>query len=87
MRIGLEQEKAEMSRKSVEYIHESQFVAEVEVTLHDDAVDWSPAFSFDDARKLDRVRQAMKAGKLKEASMDSRFYEMRPVDSARFDAE
>jgi len=66
-------------RKKTKYVHEGQYVAEVEVDLIEDESGWSPYLNADDAYKLDDVREALRQGDLKLASRYGRIYELRPV--------
>jgi hypothetical protein len=51
-------------RKKTKYVHEAQYVAEVEVDLVEDETEWSPYLSIEDACKLDDVRDALRRGDL-----------------------
>ena len=66
-------------RKKSKYVHEGQYVAEVEVVLVEDATGWSPYLSAEDADKLDDVREALRRRDLDSASRCGRIYEFRPV--------
>ncbi len=66
-------------RKKTKYVHEGQYVAEVDVELIEDETEWSPYLSIDDAYKLDDVRKALRDGDLQAASKYARLYELRPV--------
>ena len=66
-------------RKKSKYVHEGQYVAEVEVTLVEDDTGWSPYLSVEDAYKLDDVRDALRQGNLELAARYGRIYEHRPV--------
>jgi hypothetical protein len=66
-------------RKKTKYVHEGQYVAEVEVDLVEDETEWSPYLSIDDAYKLDDVRDALRRGDLESAVRYGRIYELRPV--------
>ncbi len=66
-------------RKKIKLIHEGGYAAEVEVELIDDDTGWAPYLSVADARKLDAVRAALKAGRLSEASALGRVFELQPV--------
>ena len=66
-------------RTKTKYVHEGQYVAEVEVALIEDETDWSPYLSIDDAYKLDDVRDALCQGNLESAARYGRIYELRPV--------
>ena len=49
-------------RHRVKYVHEGRYVAEVDVELLEDEMEWSPYLSVVDAYKLDDVRVALKRG-------------------------
>lgn len=66
-------------RKKSKYIHEGQYVAEVEVVLIEDESGWSPYLSVEDTYKLDDVREALRHGDLESAAKYGRIYELRPV--------
>lgn len=66
-------------RKKTKYVHEGQYVAEVEVSLIEDETDWSPYLSVEDAYKLDDVKGALRQGDLDKAARYGRIYELRPV--------
>lgn len=66
-------------RKKPKYIHEGQYVAEVDVELLEDETGWSPYLSVEDAYKLDDVRDALRRGDLESAAKYGRIYELRLV--------
>lgn len=66
-------------RKKLKYVHEGQYVAEVEVELVEDGTGWSPYIGVEDALKLDDVRDALRNGKLAEAAKYGKIFELRPV--------
>jgi hypothetical protein len=66
-------------RKKTKYVHEGQYVAEVEVGLLEDDTGWSPYLSVEDAYKLDNVRDALRQGDLESAARYGQIYELRPV--------
>jgi len=66
-------------RKKTKYVHEGQYVAEVDVELIEDETEWSPYLSIDDAYKLDGVREALRDGDLQAAAKYARIYELRPI--------
>jgi hypothetical protein len=66
-------------RKKSKYMHEGQYVAEVEVALVEDDTGWSPYLSVEDAYKLDDVRDALRRGDLESAAKYRRIYKLRPV--------
>ena len=66
-------------KKKIKLIHEGHFAAEVEVDLIDDETGWAPYLSVADARKLDAVRSALKAGQIAEAAALARVFQLQPV--------
>lgn len=66
-------------RKKSKYVHEGQYVAEVEVVLVEDDTGWSPYLSVEDAYKLDDARDALRQGDLESAAKYGRIYELRQV--------
>jgi hypothetical protein len=66
-------------RRKTKYIHEGQFVAEVEVDIIEDDTSWSPYLSVADAKRLDQVRAALRSGDLKAAARVGRVYRLEPV--------
>ena len=66
-------------RKKSKYVHEGQYVVEVEVALVEDDTGWSPYLSVEDAYKLDDVRDALRRGDMESASRYGRIYELRPL--------
>ena len=66
-------------REKSKYVHEGQYVAEVDVELLEDETSWSPYLSVEDAYKLDDVRDALRRGDLESAAKYGRIYELRPV--------
>jgi|GEM_PF-110360 len=65
-------------RKKSKYLHEGQYVVEVEVRLVEDDTGWSPYLSVEDAYKLDDVREALRREYLESAAKYGRIYELRP---------
>ena len=51
-------------RTKSKYVHEGQYVAEVEVALVEDDMGWSSYLSVEDANKLDDVKDALRQGDL-----------------------
>jgi len=66
-------------QSKTKYIHEGQYVAEVDVVLTHEAGEWSPCMSVEDAYKLDEVRNALRRNDLKSAAQYGRIYELHPV--------
>ena len=65
-------------RTKSKYVHEGQYVAEVEVALVEDDTGWSPYLSVEDTYKLDDVKEALRQGNLETAAKYGRIYELRP---------
>ncbi|MCL0079227.1 hypothetical protein M1O56_06190 [Dehalococcoidia bacterium] len=66
-------------RKQIKYIHEGEYVAEVDVELMDAVDEWAPYLSLQDAYKLDDVREALRRGDLKAASKKARVFTLQPI--------
>ena len=66
-------------RTRSKYVHEGQYVAEVEVEIVEDDTGWSPYLSIEDAYRLDDVREALRRGDIESAGKHGRIYELRPV--------
>ena len=66
-------------RIKTELLHEGRYAAEVDVELEYDDESWSPTISLDDARKLERVRLALRRGDPAEAAKEARVFELTPV--------
>lgn len=65
--------------KKTKYVHEGQYVAEMEVVALEDETSWSPYLSVEDAYRLDDVRDALRNGDLQRAARHGRIYELRLV--------
>lgn len=66
-------------RKHTKFIHEGQFVAEVEVDLLQSEDSWAPYLSLEDAYKLDDVREALRRGDTDAAAKLGRIYTLKPL--------
>ncbi len=66
-------------RRKTKFIHESRYVAEVEVEVIEDETSWSPYLSLEDAQRLDQVRDALRSGDIKAAARVGRVYTLEPV--------
>jgi len=67
------------TRRTTKLVHEGQYVAEVEVELTITDEGWSPYLSLDDAYKLDDIRQALRDGDVKRASLFAKVFQLTPV--------
>jgi hypothetical protein len=68
-----------MTKRITKLIREGHYAAEVPVDLIEDETGWSPYLSLEDAKKLDAVRSALKAGDIIHASKHARVFELTPV--------
>jgi hypothetical protein len=68
-----------VTRRRLEFIREGKYAAEVEIELHYSDDSWSPTMSADDARKLETVMLALRAGNIAEAAKYGRVFELTPV--------
>ena len=66
-------------RHHTKFVHEGQYVAEVDVELIDTDEGWSPYLSLEDAYKLDDVRDALRRGDVKSAARLARIFTLTPV--------
>lgn len=66
-------------RHHTKLIHEGEYIAEVDVEILDTGEGWSPYLSLEDARKLDEVRESLRAGALKRAKTLARVFILKPV--------
>jgi hypothetical protein len=73
--------ETEMSRKSVQLIHEGKYAAEVPIELIEDETGWSPHVAIDDVKKLDRIRLALRRGDVAAASREARVFELLPISA------
>ena len=70
-----------MIRKTLKLIHEGRYAAEAPVELIEDDTGWSPYLSLEDAKKLDAVRLALRAGEITEAAKHGRVFELTPISA------
>ena len=70
-----------MKRKSIEFVREGKFGAEIPVELIEEEGGWSPYLSLDDAKKLEIVRLALRDGDLATAAKYGQVYELHPVSA------
>ncbi len=68
------------NRKKIKYIHEGNYVADVEIEVIETDDDWAPYLSLEDAYKLDDIRECLKRGDLKTAPNQAKVYELTPVE-------
>ncbi len=65
-------------RNRTKMVCEGQFAAEVDVKLIETDEGWSPYLSFEDAYKLDDVRDALRRGDLETATRLARVFKLTP---------
>jgi hypothetical protein len=63
-----------MSDVIIKRFREGRLLAEVEVRLIPDEESWGPSLSLEDARKLERVRAALKRGDAAGAALDAKVF-------------
>ena len=66
-------------RKHTKFIHEGNYVAEVDVELLKEPEGWSPYLSLEDAYRLDDVREALRRDDVKTAAKYSRVFSLTPL--------
>jgi len=66
------------TRRKTKFVHEGQYVAEVDVEVIETDTGWSPYLSLEDAYKLDDVRSALRRGDVKSASRLARVFQSQP---------
>lgn len=66
-------------RATTKLVHQGRYAAEVSVDLQYDDESWSPTMSLHDARKLERVRHALRRGDVADAAKDARVFELLPL--------
>ena len=66
-------------KKQTKFVHEGNYVAEVDVELLEGPQGWSPYLSLEDAYRLDDVQQALRRGDVKTAAKYSRVFTLTPV--------
>ncbi len=73
------EEKAMTRRRGTKFVHEGEYVAAVEVEWLESETGWSPYLSWQDAQRLDDVREALRRRDLKAAGQLARIYQLTPV--------
>jgi hypothetical protein len=76
---GFYEEKDVNQRRKKKFVHEGNYVAEVEVEVMDTNMSWAPYLSLEDAYKLDDVRSALRRGDIHTASKLARVFVLTPV--------
>jgi hypothetical protein len=65
--------------RKTKYVHEGEYVAQLEVELIEDESSWSPYLSVADATRLDEIRAALRRGDVRTASNLARVFTLQPV--------
>jgi len=68
-----------MKKKTTKYIHEGQYVAELDIELMYAEEGWSPYMSLDDTLKIDEIRDALKQKNVKLAGRYAKVYRLEPL--------
>ena len=66
-------------RQHTKIVREGNYVAEVNIELIETGEGWAPYLSLEDARKLDEVREALRQGDVKTASMKAKIFILKPL--------
>jgi len=66
-------------RQHTKIVREGNYVAEVNIELIETGESWAPYLSLEDVRKLDEVREALRQGDVKTASMKAKIFILKPL--------
>lgn len=66
-------------RKQAKFVHEGNYVAEVDVELLEEPEGWSSYLSLEDAYRLDNVRENLRRGDVRTGAKYSRVFTLTPV--------
>ena len=66
-------------RQQTKFLHEGNYVAQVEIELVDSNTGWSPTMSLDTAYRLDDIRLALLQCDIKTASKYATVFEMKQI--------
>ena len=66
-------------RHHTKIVREGNYLAEVDIELLETGEGWSPYLSLEDARKLDRIREAIRQGDINTASKLSKEFQLKPI--------
>ena len=66
-------------RMHTKIVREGNYLAEVNIELIETEDDWAPYLSLEDARKLDDVREALRAEDIKTAATKAKVFVLRPA--------
>lgn len=67
------------TKTQTKIIRQSEYLAEIQITLTYTDHDWSPYLSLEEAGKLDNLRLALQNKDLKTASQFAKIYHLTPV--------
>jgi hypothetical protein len=67
------------TEKTVRHIHEGKYAADVEILLHYSGSGWEPTIDAEDVYKLERVRDALRAGNVAAAAKEAKVFELVPL--------
>ena len=66
-------------RKQTKFLHEGNYVAQVEIELIDSNAGWSPSMSLETAYILDDIRLALRQGDIQTAAKYATVFEMKQI--------
>ena len=66
-------------RQQIKFLHEGNYVAQVEIELIDSNTGWSPTMSLETAYVLDDIRLALRQGDIKTAAKYATVFEMKQI--------
>ena len=66
-------------RKQTKFLHEGNYVAQVEIELVDSSTGWFPSMSLDTAYILDDIRLALRQGDIQTAAKYATVFEMKKI--------
>ena len=75
-------EKAMSKDTQVKLLREGDYIAEVQLELIDDPDGWGPYLTVDEAKKLDRVREALRTGNTSAAGKLAKVFRLVPISAA-----
>jgi hypothetical protein len=67
------------TKRRTKFVHEGQYIAEVDVDMIEADTGWSPYLSIEDAYKLDDVRHALRRRDIESALRLARVFVLTPV--------
>jgi hypothetical protein len=78
-RIKIKHYDFTINQTKFQFIYESRYATEVDVTIIYDDSPWSPIVAKEDVFKTDRVRLALRRGDVAAAAKEAKVFEMMPL--------